>query len=73
MEWLSGEHLPEIPTLNLTMKKTALSGDLPPPLYAIIRENYRELPSPPTGDFDPQSYNPTQIPYYPLQYSRVWD
>ena len=40
------------------------------PLYAIIRENYRELPSPPTGDFDPQSYNPTQIPYYHNQSKR---
>ena len=66
MEWLSGEHLPEIPTLNLTMKKAPSGRGPPPPLYAIIRENYRELPSPPTGDFDPQSYNATQIPYYLL-------
>ena len=67
MEWLSGERVPEIPTLNLTIKKTALSGDSPPPLlYAIIRENYRELPSPQAGNFDPLSYNPTQIPYYLL-------
>ena len=64
MEWLSGEHLPEISTLNLTMKKKALSGRHP--LYVIIRENYRGLLSPPTGDFDPQSYNPIQIPYYLL-------
>ena len=66
MEWLSREHLQEISTLNLTMKKTAFSGGPFPALYAIIRKNYRELPSPPTGDFDPQSYNPTQIPYYLL-------
>ena len=35
-------------------------------MYVIIRENYRGLLSPPTGDFDPQSYNPIQIPYYLL-------
>ena len=47
-------------------EKDSLFGGPFRPLYAVIRKNYRELPSPPTGDFDPQSYNPTQIPYYLL-------
>ena len=48
-------------------QKDSPFGGFPPPLlYAIIRENYRELPSPQAGNFDPLSYNPTQIPYYLL-------